>query len=99
MTHHGVNRRDLLRIGAAGGAVAGVGAALPLLLAGADTTTSPTAHAGMHQAASNGEHDAHLSSTVGDVDIARLRWDPSDFVTTFDYGETTTMRQTGVELR
>jgi manganese oxidase len=89
MAQHGINRRDILRLGAAGGAVAGAGAALPLLLAGADTTPSTTAHAGMHQ----DEHDgAHVSSTVGDVDIDRLRWDPSEFVSTFDYGESTTMR-------
>jgi FtsP/CotA-like multicopper oxidase with cupredoxin domain len=29
--------------------------------------------------------------TVGDVDVVRMRYDPSAFVTTFDYGEATTM--------
>ncbi len=28
-----------------------------------------------------------MSSTVGDVDVARMRFDPSEFITTFDYGE------------
>ena len=37
-------------------------------------------------------HAGHsLSATVGDVDVARMGFDPSVLVRTFDYGEATTM--------
>jgi FtsP/CotA-like multicopper oxidase with cupredoxin domain len=89
MTQHGMNRRDILRIGAAGGVAVGAASALPLLLTTSDTSP-PSASAARQDAH---VHDMHNpSATVGDVDIARLRWDPSEFVQTFDYGEMTTMR-------
>lgn len=92
MTNSGMNRRTMLRLGAGGGALAGAAGALPLLLASSNGNPgTPTTAVSSHQ---DGHHGgAHsLSSTVGNVDIARLGWDPSAFVSTFDYGATTTMR-------
>ncbi len=92
-----VDRRTLLRFGAGSGAAAGAAAALPLILpkGGAATGGIPSvpSHA-RHQ-----EDDPHggpgqghgPSMTVGDVDVTRMRYDPSVFVTTFDYGEVTTL--------
>jgi manganese oxidase len=77
----------LLGAGAAGSAIAGV-STLPFVMAQGtpESTPSPTDH-------DMGEMEGHSqSSTVGDVDIERLGWDPSVFVSTFDYGETSTMR-------
>lgn len=73
-----LNRRKLLSVGGAGGAIAGA-ASLPRLLA--QDAPTPT---------HNGHDEGHSpSATVGDVDIERLGWDPSEFITTFDYGTTT----------
>ena len=90
-----LDRRTLLRFGAGGGAMVGAATALPMILTG--TSAPPAA-----TRADDGATDPHAAqddmgshvtnATVGDVDIERLRWDPSDFVRTFDYGETTTMR-------
>jgi FtsP/CotA-like multicopper oxidase with cupredoxin domain len=88
-----VNRRSLLRAGAGIAAVAG-GAAIPLVARGSDGESADTVHE-QHQS----EHAAHsMSSTVGDVDVERMGFDPSKFVRTFDYGEPTTM-QDGTVVR
>jgi len=88
----------LLSVGAGGGALAGA-ATLPRLLA-QEAATPVSATDGMNDMATpTSEHGGHsLSSTVGDVDIDRLGWDPSEFVSTFDYGEMTTM-QDGTVVR
>jgi FtsP/CotA-like multicopper oxidase with cupredoxin domain len=87
------NRRTLIGAGVSSGAVAGA-AALPFAFA----QDNATPHSDEHEGHSI-EHEGHsLSSTMGDVDIERLGWDPSAFVTTFDYGTTSTM-QDGTTLR
>ena len=94
-----LNRRTLLRWGASGGAVAGAATALPLILPNGGTNSLTPHHerGGAMPAAS--EHEGHSpSATVGDVDVARLGFDPSVLVHTFDYGEATTM-QDGTVVR
>ena len=99
MINHRFGRRALLRLGATGGAVAGAATALPLLLARgtnasdlAGQAATPVAGGMNHEMGQGSQSTLHsLSSTVGDVDLQRLGWDPSDFVRTFDYGEPTTM--------
>ena len=87
-----LNRRALVRLGAGSSALAGATAAGQRLLprgnsgaAVADLAATPAA----------GDHDAHQghspSATVGDVDLTNFKIDPSAFVSTFDYGETTRM--------
>jgi len=90
-----MNRRTLLTAGATGGALAGV-STLPFLFA---QGTPPPEHPEPDPAATPTEHGGHfLSSTVGDIDVERLGWDPSEFVSSFDYGEATTM-QDGTVVR
>jgi FtsP/CotA-like multicopper oxidase with cupredoxin domain len=94
-----LNRRSLLRLGAAGGAVAGTAAAAPLLLPRGSTASNHTGHEATPTAGGTGndledasQHAAHSpSATIGDIDVSQLGIDPSDFVQTFDYGEATTM--------
>src|SRR5680860_545070 len=95
------DRRTLLRASTAGGALAGAGAALPLLLrsssAGSPGATVPTKS--MHQTEDVDHPEGHSSSiTVGDVDVERMGFDPSEFLTTFDYGDPSTM-QDGTVVR
>jgi len=88
------DRRTLLRAGASGGALAGAAGALPLLLRGS-SAGSPAAvvpSKSMHQVEGEEHQEGHSSSTtVGDVDVARMGFDPSEFITTFDYGDPSTM--------
>jgi FtsP/CotA-like multicopper oxidase with cupredoxin domain len=97
MEIHHLNRRAMLRLGAAGGAVAGIAGTLPLILpVGSAAPDSPhSEHDHPHFQESNPlatEHEGHsLSSTVGDVDVERMGFDPSVLVKTFDYGEATRM--------
>jgi manganese oxidase len=91
-----VNRRSLLRASAGLAAVAG-GAAIPLVARGSEGNVVKTVPA--HHQADETEHEGHsMSSTVGDVDVERMGYDPSKFVRTFDYGEPTTM-QDGTVVR
>lgn len=83
-----LNRRMLFQLGAGTGAVAGAAGALPFLVASSQPTTG-TPPADHHDEAMSTEHSP--SSTVGDIDIARLGIDPSVFVQAFDYGEVTTI--------
>ena len=94
-----LTRRTLLRGGAQGGVLAGV-ASVPLMLPHDGVTSEHASHQATPVADETAtEHDGHsLSSTVGDVDLERLGWDPSVFVTSFDYGEATT-RQDGTVVR
>src|SRR5687767_6407254 len=88
-----LNRRSMLRIGAASGAgtlgTAALGAAtLPLLGRG----TGGQAQAQTEGNPLDTSHEGHsLSATVGDVDVERMGFDPSVLVRTFDYGEATKM--------
>jgi FtsP/CotA-like multicopper oxidase with cupredoxin domain len=103
-----MNRRSLLRAGAAGGATAGVAAAaLPLVLpAGGLASGGSGDHAGhaLRAQESTGDEDAsHLGHgqgmTVGDVDLDGLGYDPSALLTDFDYGEITETRADGTVVR
>src|SRR5918998_325404 len=88
------DRRALLRLGASGGAVAAGATALPLLLPNGQAAPSHAGHAATRPQTQDqpADHNGHNpSSTVGDVDVERLGWDPSVFVSHFDYGEATTM--------
>jgi FtsP/CotA-like multicopper oxidase with cupredoxin domain len=96
-----LNRRSLIRLGAAGGAVAGTAAAAPLLLPRGGTASNHPGHEATPTVGGSGtgndlenasQHAAHSpSATIGDIDVSQLAIDPSDFVQTFDYGEATTM--------
>ena len=92
-----LNRRSMLRLGAAGGAFAGAAGTLPLILpSGSAAPVSPHAdHASPPLQEDNPldtSHSGHsLSATVGDVDVARMGFDPSVLVRSFDYGEATRM--------
>ncbi|MGD9710594.1 MAG: multicopper oxidase domain-containing protein [Thermomicrobiales bacterium] len=86
------DRRLLLRGGMTGGALTGA-AVLPLLLrSGAATPDLMVPSKSMHlqEDGSNHPEDHSMSSTIGDVDVERMRFDPSEFITTFDYGDTST---------
>jgi FtsP/CotA-like multicopper oxidase with cupredoxin domain len=96
------DRRNLIRIGASGGAVAAGSSALAgsLALAGGDKdrTKADSSHRLMQ--AESEDHSGHGASlTVGDVDIARLGWDPADVLTDFDFGTITERRDDGTAVR
>ena len=98
-----LDRRNLIRIGARGTAVAAGTAALagPLVFAD-DTKPAPSPSAHDHQGGTTAEteHGGHdHNSTVGDIDIARLGWDPADVLTDFDYGTVTETRADGTAVR
>jgi FtsP/CotA-like multicopper oxidase with cupredoxin domain len=84
------DRRQLLRIGAGGAALTGIGASLPLLMpegkAAPDGQQVPgrTPHL-------DDDHVHNQSVTVGDIDVRRMRIDPTTFATHFDYGNVSTM--------
>jgi FtsP/CotA-like multicopper oxidase with cupredoxin domain len=104
MTQNRFNRRALLRAGAGTGAAAGVAAvSLPLVLPRGAATAGGD-HAGHSQAAMTQEdatdHPDHgAAMTVGEVDVARLGWDPSAVLTDFDYGEVIEVRPDGTAVR
>lgn len=99
----GIGRRDMLRLGATGGALAGAAGTLGLLLPAAGIVPGQP-HSGHAQVATpaasaddppegtppsqDDDHAEHSqSTTVGDVDLERLRFDPSVILRQFDYGE------------
>jgi FtsP/CotA-like multicopper oxidase with cupredoxin domain len=95
------DRRALLRAGTAGGVLAGAAGTLPFLLrdssAGSPGAMVPSKT--MHQAEGEEHQEGHTSSaTVGDVDVEAMRFDPSVYATTFDYGDSTVM-QDGTVVR
>src|SRR6188508_2550893 len=99
-----LDRRNLIRIGARGTAVAAGTAALaaPFVLASDSGSTSDQPshdhqHGGSTVQNEHGGHDHNL--TVGEVDIARLGWDPVDVLTDFDYGTVTETRADGTVVR
>lgn len=90
-------RRDLLKVGGSGMAVAGTAGALAWIAPGHER-----GHAAEHaQYDSEGEHDADGHDgfmAVGEVDTEAMGFDPSEFVTHFDYG-TTSELDNGQTLR
>ncbi|HUG14323.1 MAG TPA: multicopper oxidase domain-containing protein [Thermomicrobiales bacterium] len=89
------SRRDLLRVGATGAALAGSAGALSLLApdAGRASTAAPEPHPG-HPRATNHEHDGEshgLSMTIGEVGADAIGIDPTAYLTTFDYGTVSTL--------
>jgi hypothetical protein len=96
-----VDRRQLLRIGAGGAVVGGVGASAPLLIRqGSSASEGEKAVPGHSRMQTDGEADAdHMSDdhvaanggTSGDIIFTEPRLDPTVFATTFDYGQTSTM--------
>jgi FtsP/CotA-like multicopper oxidase with cupredoxin domain len=89
---HRISRRAALRLGAGGGAVAGIAGTLPLLLPSGNNTPQPLGPALRSEHPSRfGHDDTHVANaTVGDVDVERMGFDPSVLVRLFDYGEATT---------
>jgi len=81
-----LSRRQLLKAGSATVALAGVSGIR------ASTDAAPPEHThDAHtsvDAETSDHHHAGLSMTVGDVDTAAMGFDPSAFLTTFDYGQT-----------
>src|SRR5688500_5174231 len=95
-------RRALLRAGAGTGVAAGAAAiSLPLVLARGGAAAGDHAGHGPTRTAQEGDHvEGHGPNlAVGDVDIARLGWDPSTLLTDFDYGEVTEIRPDGTAVR
>jgi FtsP/CotA-like multicopper oxidase with cupredoxin domain len=84
-----ISRRELLKRGVTGAAVIGV--------AGAASSLLPERLNAQGQAPAGGEHDEHSGAshgaamTVGDVDTEAMGYDPSQFVTHFDYGQASTL--------
>ena len=88
-----LHRRGLLQLGAGSagalGSVALGAAALPLLGDGPGSGGPARAQTEGNPLAT--DHLGHTDAmTVGDVDVARMGFDPSVLVRTFDYGEATT---------
>src|SRR5688500_13024284 len=91
-----LNRHSMLRLGAAGGAgalgAAAIGAATLPLLGDPPAVSRGQAQAQTETNPLDTTHPGHSrSATVGDVDVARMGFDPSVLVRTFDYGEATKM--------
>ena len=93
-----LSRRDLLRSGTAAAAVTGISGIVASLFPAGD------GRAGARFALREGEHrvpptsshsalghDGSTAMTVGDVDTETMGFDPSAFLTTFDYGEVGTL--------
>ncbi len=88
-----------MRIGAGATALAGAGAVVPAVRPafGSEPGSPAPARPAHHQF--DPEHPGHSpSSTVGDVDVGRMGFDPSVFATHFDYGDASTM-QNGTVVR
>jgi manganese oxidase len=83
------SRRQLFKAGSAAVALAGI-SGLRAATDAANPEHSHGANASV-EATTPGHNHGGLSMTVGDVDTAAMGFDPSSFVTTFDYGETSEM--------
>ena len=103
MTSARIDRRNLIRIGARGTAAAAGTAALavPFVLAGDHKPVTGThPHDGHFQTDQETDHSGHnASSTVGEIDITRLGWDPTSVLTDFDYGTVVENRADGTAVR
>ena len=100
-----ISRRDVLRRGLSGAAMIGVGGAagafLPASLqassqAGPDTHDEHTMVQSQDGKGPAGEHGSAM--TVGDVDTAAMGFDPSEFLTDFNYGSASQL-ENGQTLR
>src|SRR4051794_19072509 len=90
---HWLSRREFLRVGATGAAVASAAGALAVLAPPHGHAEDAHAH---HPSAAATTADAHLgahglSMTVGEVDTAAMGYDPSTFISAFDYGVASTL--------
>jgi FtsP/CotA-like multicopper oxidase with cupredoxin domain len=89
-----VDRRQLLRIGASGAVVGGLGTSLPLLLdrgsAAPEDDKPVPGHSPFQEDGAHGHLDGN-SSTVGDIEFGEARLNPTAFASTFDYGNATVM--------
>lgn len=90
------SRRDFLRAGTVGAAVASTGGALGLLATQDNPASAQTGphhnHEGAAENPESGAHDAHgLSMAVGEVEPDAIGIDPVAFLTTFDYGTVSQM--------
>ncbi|GBD16870.1 Copper-containing nitrite reductase [bacterium HR26] len=85
-----LSRRSLLRAGTAGAAVAGAAGTLATLLSGRSGAVPLAPHSGTEgtppQQAGHDSHGTTAMMTVGDVDTVAMGFDPSAFLTAFDYG-------------
>ena len=81
-----ISRRDAMKLGMAAGAVGLLAAGRPFIV---DSATKPDEHAPENPMPA-GMSMAHgdFSGTVGDVDLTQF--DPTDFMTTFDWGKEST---------
>jgi FtsP/CotA-like multicopper oxidase with cupredoxin domain len=98
-----LDRRNLIRRGTAavaGSAVVAGSAALAAPLGRATDDKAQTEHHHLAQTNGEAEHNGHSNSlTVGEVDIARLGWDPTELLTDFDYGTVLETRPDGTAVR
>lgn len=89
-----VDRRQLLRIGASGAVIGGIGVPAPRLFdrgsAAPEDGKPVPGHSPFQDETGHGHLEGN-SSTVGDIVFTESRLDPSAFVSTFDYGHVSTM--------
>ena len=89
------SRRDFLRVGTAGAAVAGAGGGLALLLPETGQASSDGQHnqtGASVTTQTEGDHGEHvLAMAVGDVGPDAIGIDPMEYLTTFDYGDVSTL--------
>jgi len=90
-----ISRRDLLKLGLAAGAVTALAATHPIVIQASDGPGNPHGHEDPAATAGKAEHSAmqmsghgDFSGTVGDVDLSKF--DPDEFLTTFDWGKEST---------
>jgi FtsP/CotA-like multicopper oxidase with cupredoxin domain len=95
------NRRDFLRVGATGAALASTAGALAVLAPEhGEAATSHAGHGGQRKPAANHRpHDEQAHAmTVGEVGPNAIGVDPMAYLTTFDYGHVSTL-ENGQTLR
>ena len=85
------SRRDFLRVGATGAALAGTGGALTLLAPQSGDAASGHDSPDGETTASSHEEGHSRSTTIGDVGPDAIGIDPMAFLTTFDYGKESTL--------
>ena len=93
MPRRDISRRQLLKMGTATAALAGIGVTLAASAPGHDAHTPGLAAAASSTTHDHSMSDGHASNsmTIGDVDTEAMGFDPSAFLTTFDYGTTSTL--------
>ena len=95
------DRRRLLTRSTAGLVGLGtLGAGAGAVLAGARPDSSHVGHAGHGAGSRNSQHHGgHAMMAVGDVDTEAMGYDPSAFLTTFNYGNRVSTLPNGQTLR